>query len=56
VPVLPVAAPAGDGLPELRALLADRVKARRAASDRLAADARARRRGLAPACSGGPVR
>jgi putative ribosome biogenesis GTPase RsgA len=33
VPVLPVAAPTGEGVPELRALLAERVRARKAASD-----------------------
>jgi GTP-binding protein EngB required for normal cell division len=53
VHVLPVAAPTGEGLPELRALLVDRVRARRAASDRLAADAREVAAGLRPLCDGG---
>lgn len=38
VPVLPVSARTGDGLPELRRLLLDRAAAREAALDRLAAD------------------
>jgi hypothetical protein len=39
-------------VPELRALLAERVRARRAASDRLAADARQVAAGLGDVCSG----
>lgn len=52
VPVLPVAAPTGEGLAELTALLTDRVRARRAASDRLTADARQVAAGLSPSCAG----
>jgi energy-coupling factor transporter ATP-binding protein EcfA2 len=52
VPVLPVAAPVGDGVPELRALLVERVRERRAASDRLAADVRQVAAGLQEVCAG----
>ena len=41
VPVLPVSATTGEGMPELRRLLADRVAAHRAAERRLDADLRA---------------
>jgi GTP-binding protein EngB required for normal cell division len=49
-PLLPVAARTGDGLPELQAELARRVSARRAATDRLAADARTCARALHQHC------
>ncbi|MBW8487383.1 50S ribosome-binding GTPase [Actinomadura sp. PM05-2] len=49
VPVLPVSARTGQGMPELRALLADRVAARRAWASRLAADAATAADGLAEA-------
>ena len=49
-PLLPVSARTGDGLPELRAELARRVSARRAASDRLTADVRAAAGGLQTHC------
>ncbi|WP_448625689.1 GTPase [Geodermatophilus sp. URMC 64] len=50
-PVLPTSARTGSGLPELRAELARRVAARRAASDRLAADARGVAAELAAHCA-----
>ncbi|PRY48290.1 50S ribosome-binding GTPase [Geodermatophilus tzadiensis] len=50
-PVLPTAARTGHGLPELRAELARRVGARKAASDRLTADARAAAGALAGHCA-----
>ncbi len=46
VPLLPVSARTGAGLADLRAELERRVSARRAAAERLAADARATARGL----------
>ncbi|MCV2491780.1 YfjP family GTPase [Geodermatophilus sp. YIM 151500] len=49
-PVLPVSARTGAGLPELRAVLERRVTARRAATDRLAADARGVAGALAAHC------
>ncbi|MQY07921.1 YfjP family GTPase [Actinomadura macrotermitis] len=49
VPVLGVSARTGQGLPELRALLADRVSARRLWAARLAADAATAADGLAKA-------
>jgi energy-coupling factor transporter ATP-binding protein EcfA2 len=54
VPVVPVSARTGEGVPELRTLLAARVAARRAASDRLAADVRAVASRLAQDCGGAP--
>ncbi|MGY1716205.1 GTPase [Geodermatophilus sp. SYSU D01106] len=51
VPVLPTAAPSGLGLPQLRAELARRVSARKAATDRLTADARAAAGALAAHCT-----
>jgi GTP-binding protein EngB required for normal cell division len=50
-PILPTAARTGAGLPELRAELASRVAARRAATDRLAADARSAAAALAEHCA-----
>src|SRR4051794_16095617 len=50
-PVLPTAARTGAGLPQLRAELGRRVALRRAASDRLAADARAVAGALAAHCA-----
>jgi energy-coupling factor transporter ATP-binding protein EcfA2 len=50
VPVLPVSARTGAGLGELRALLEKRVAQRRAATDRLTADARATARSLSAHC------
>jgi hypothetical protein len=50
-PVVPTAARTGAGLPELRSELASRVAARRAATDRLAADARAAAGALAAHCA-----
>ncbi|GAA2008241.1 50S ribosome-binding GTPase [Nakamurella flavida] len=50
-PILPTAARTGAGLPELRAELASRVAARRAATDRLAADARSVAAALAEHCA-----
>ena len=57
VPVLPVSARTGAGLGGLRALLEKRVAQRRAATDRLTADARATARSLAAHCgeAGGKV-
>ncbi|MEU2349813.1 GTPase [Modestobacter sp. NPDC049651] len=49
-PLLATAARTGAGLPELRAELARRVSARRAASDRLTADVRSAAAGLAAHC------
>jgi len=50
VPLLAVSARTGTGIAELRTELERRVSARRAASDRLAADARALARGLVRDC------
>lgn len=50
VPVLPVSARSGDGLEQLQRLLSDRVAARRAAVERLAADVSSAAAGLAGAC------
>ncbi|WP_222192584.1 YfjP family GTPase [Modestobacter italicus] len=50
-PIVPTAARTGAGLPELRAELARRVSARRAATDRLAADARGAARALSAHCA-----
>ena len=50
-PIVPTAARTGAGLPELRAELARRVSARRAATDRLAADARGAATALAEHCA-----
>jgi energy-coupling factor transporter ATP-binding protein EcfA2 len=57
VPVLPVSARTGAGLDELRALLTKRVAERRAATDRLTADARSAARALGAHCgeAGGRV-
>ena len=52
VPVVPVSARTGEGVQELQALLAERVKARRAASDRLAADVREVAGRMARGCTG----
>ena len=52
--VVPVSARTGEGVPALGALLVDRVRARRAASDRLAADARAVAGALSASCTGAP--
>lgn len=52
-PMLATAARTGAGLPELRAELARRVTARRAATDRLAADARSAAGALAAHCGTG---
>jgi energy-coupling factor transporter ATP-binding protein EcfA2 len=52
-PVLATAGRTGTGLPELRAELARRVAARRAATDRLTADARSAAGGLAEHCGTG---
>jgi energy-coupling factor transporter ATP-binding protein EcfA2 len=51
-PLLTISAREGEGVAELRALLADRVRARRAASDRLAADAREVAGALSRSCGG----
>ncbi|MGY1787045.1 GTPase [Geodermatophilus sp. SYSU D00698] len=51
VPVLPTAAPSGLGLPQLRAELGRRVGARKAATDRLTADARGAASALAAHCA-----
>ena len=51
-PLLTLSARTGEGVPELRALLAARVRARRAASDRLAADVRQVASGLSSSCTG----
>jgi energy-coupling factor transporter ATP-binding protein EcfA2 len=50
LPVLPVSATNGDGVPALRELLAERVASRRAAVERLSADVTAAVTALAPAC------
>jgi GTP-binding protein EngB required for normal cell division len=50
VPVLPVSARTGAGLDELRALLTKRVAERKAATDRLTADARSTARALGAHC------
>ncbi|WP_111768182.1 GTPase [Nakamurella deserti] len=50
-PIMPTSARTGAGLPELRAELAARVAARRAATDRLAADARSAAAALARHCA-----
>ena len=50
LPVLAVSARDGRGVPELRALLAERAAARASAVARLAADVTAAAAGLAPAC------
>ncbi|WP_299955838.1 YfjP family GTPase [uncultured Modestobacter sp.] len=50
-PIVPTAARTGAGLPELRAELARRVSARRAATDRLAADARGAAQALSAHCA-----
>jgi GTP-binding protein EngB required for normal cell division len=57
VPVLPVSARTGAGLDDLRGLLTKRVAARRAATDRLTADARSAARALGTHCgdAGGKV-
>jgi energy-coupling factor transporter ATP-binding protein EcfA2 len=57
VPVLPVSARTGAGLGDLRALLTKRVADRRAATDRLTADARSAARALGAHCgeAGGKV-
>jgi energy-coupling factor transporter ATP-binding protein EcfA2 len=52
VPVLPVSARTGDGLDDLRAGLARRVAAKRAAQERLSADVRGAARALAPTGQG----
>jgi hypothetical protein len=52
-PVMPTAARTGAGLPELRAELARRVTARRAATDRLTADVRGAAAALAEHCAAG---
>jgi putative protein kinase ArgK-like GTPase of G3E family len=52
-PVVATSARTGAGLPELRAELAKRVAARRAATDRLAADARSAAGALAVHCGSG---
>jgi GTP-binding protein EngB required for normal cell division len=49
-PILAAAARSGEGLPELQAELARRVRARRAASDRLTADARTAAKALQEHC------
>ena len=54
-PLLLVSGRTGDGVPELRAELAGRVTARRAASDRLTADVRAAAGALEPHCGGKPA-
>ena len=51
--MLPVSARTGDGLDALRAELATRVRARRAATDRLTADVRTAATALAPHCGTG---
>ncbi|MGY1728277.1 GTPase [Geodermatophilus sp. SYSU D01062] len=51
VPVLPTAASSGLGLPQLRAELGRRVGARKAATDRLTADARGAASALAAHCA-----
>ena len=51
--LLVLSARTGAGVPELRAELARRVKARRAATDRLTADVRAAASALDPHCAGG---
>ena len=56
VPVLAVSARTGAGLPELRAELARRVAARRAASDRLVADVRGAVAGLSSDAVAGAAR
>ena len=53
VPVVPLSARTEEGVPELRALLAERVRARRAASERLAADARSVAASLSADCGAG---
>jgi GTP-binding protein EngB required for normal cell division len=53
-PVVPLSARTGEGVAELRALLAERVTARRAASDRLAADVREVAGALSSSCTGRP--
>ncbi len=53
VPVLAVSARTGFGLAELRAELHSRVRARRAATDRLTADVRGAARALTGQCGGG---
>ncbi len=50
-PIMPTAARTGAGLAELRAELASRVAARRAATDRLAADARSTAAALSQHCA-----
>ena len=55
VPVLAASARTGEGLPDLRGALAERVAARRAATDRLAADAQRVAADLARHCAGGPA-
>ena len=50
-PIVPTSARTGAGLPELRAELAARVTARRAATDRLAADVRSAAAALAEHCA-----
>ncbi|MGY5885231.1 GTPase [Modestobacter lacusdianchii] len=50
-PIVPTAARTGAGLPELRTELARRVSARRAATDRLAADARGAAQALSAHCA-----
>ena len=52
VPVLAASARTGDGLPALRAEVERRVSARRAATERLAADVRGAARGLQRHCGG----
>ncbi|WP_322099362.1 YfjP family GTPase [Goekera deserti] len=52
-PLLPVSARTGDGVEELRAQLATRVAARRAATDRLTADVRGAAGALAEHCGSG---
>jgi GTP-binding protein EngB required for normal cell division len=51
-PVVPVSARTGEGVPELRAVLAERVRARRALSDRLTADVREVAGSLGSSCTG----
>ncbi len=53
VPVVAVSAQTGLGLPALRAELQARVRARRAATDRLTADVRGAARALSSQCGGG---
>jgi hypothetical protein len=54
-PLLAVSARTGDGLPDLRRLLADRVAARRAAVERLSADLDGVVADLSPWCAGPPT-